>query len=120
MEKSIWFVGWKDTEGKYNEVKVGLNQIEPMCTKDTGDGEMQPLLKYIVANYGQYAWDNMIYLQNIKLIDEEKGYYEMFSSDPHNIYPGTKGKTMIVDENRNIIKDISDTIVKRVKRHDHT
>ena len=104
MEKSIWFVGWKDKEGKYNEVKVVQSQLETMRTKDMGDGEMQPLLKYIVVNHGQYAWDNMIYLQNIELVDEEKGHYEMFVSDVNNIYPGVKGKTLIVDENRNIIK----------------
>lgn len=96
VEKSIWFVGWKDKEGKYNEIKVVQSQLETES--------MQSLIKYVVKNYGQYAWDNMIYLQNIELVDEGNGYYEMFASDPNGIYPGTKGKLLLVDENRNMIK----------------
>ena len=108
MEKIIWFVGWKDKDGKYNECKVGDSVIKNY-DKEAKNG-VDALTGYMVRKYGQYAWDNMIYLQHIDLIDEEKGFYEMFCSDPNDIYPETKNKMFIVDEDRVIVQDITDTI----------
>lgn len=62
----------------------------------------------------------MIYLQLLELYDSDKGWYKMNASDPNNIYPGTKGKTLIVDEDRNIVSSLSEENDKRKPRRRHS
>lgn len=112
MEKSIWFVGWKNEKGEYNEVKVCQSEIDAMPYEGVGKGDINPLPKCVINKYGQYAWDNMIYLQNIELVNEEKGYYKMHASDPNSVHPETKGRVLIVDENKKVIGEFSEVDIR--------
>lgn len=110
MEKTIWFVGWKNEKGEYNEVRICQSEIDPY--KSFGKRDIDPLTQCVINKYGQYAWDNMIYLQYIELVNEEKGYYKMYASDPHSVYPETKGKALVVDKNKKVVGEFSDVDIQ--------
>lgn len=118
MENIIYFVGWNDENGEYNEVKFGRSKVDKYDKED--DSIIDALPKYVIHTYGRYVWDNMIYLQLLELYDADKGWYKMNASDPNNIYPGTKGKTLIVDEERNIVSSLSEEDDKRKPRRRHS
>lgn len=109
MEKVIHFVGWKNEYGNYKEVKIYDNDAKIYAQEHNILGNA--LTAYVINKYGQYAWDNMIYLQRIELVDDKNGYYKLHSTDCNKIYPDIYGKILLVNENKQIINTIDNEVL---------